>query len=130
MDKVRPLWRFLIGMTLVFIVVWISSTSIMESNYYIAFFWIAVLVTWVILSFTVPYDDPVRGMYEIMSQGGAAPAPAVQEAQKPVIDSDVLRRLEDVEKRLSAVEDAVNSARSNDEAIDVLSRLAEILREK
>lgn len=124
MNKIRPLWRVVVGVIMLMFYIPSSSTFFMgQGTFYGWAFFTALILTWIILSVFTPYDDPVRGIYEHMVE---------TEASKPVApSSDVTTRLEDLERRMAAVEAAVNTTPAcGSDALEVLNKLAEILKEK
>lgn len=123
MNKIRPLWRVVVGVILLLFYVPSSSTYFMGQGTFFGWaFFTALILTWVILSIFTPYDDPVRGIYEHMVE---------KEAAKPAAPSDdVAARLEDLERRLAAVEAAVKSPATGSDALEVLNKLADILKDK
>lgn len=123
MNKIRPLWRVVVGVIMLLFYVPSSSTYFMgQGTFYGWAFFTALFLTWIILSIFTPYDDPVRGIYEHMVE---------TEAAKPAEPSDdVAARLEDLERRLTAVEAAVKSPATGSDALEVLNKLADILKDK
>lgn len=69
MEKVRPLWRFIIGFALLMNLVVSSSMFNMQQESFMSFaVSVAAMVTWVYLCIRYRYVDPLRAMYELEIQ--------------------------------------------------------------
>ena len=66
MEKIRPLWRIIIGFFLFSWWVYVSNEMIMQLvSYFVWVFWTAAFATWIYLCFRVKYVDPARALLEL-----------------------------------------------------------------
>ena len=68
MSKIKPFWRIVIGLLLLFTVVW-SSNNLAFGGSFVGFaVWVAVLIVYIYFAVKVPYDDPLRSMRDLIAQ--------------------------------------------------------------
>ena len=92
MSKIKPFWRIVIGLLLLFNVVMTSNRMAMQEGGFFAFaFWVAALVTFVVFAIRVPYDDPLRSMRDLLAQQQAEQKP---EPEQDPSDADRIAALE------------------------------------
>lgn len=92
MEKIKPLWRIIIGFFLFSWWVYVSNEMVMQLvSYPVWVFWTAAFVTWIYLCFRVKYIDPIRGLYELELER--------QQAAKAAADAEVQHRREEREAK-------------------------------
>lgn len=68
MSKIKPFWRVVLGLLLLFTVVW-SSNELAFGGSFVGFaVWVSVLIVYIYFAIKIPYDDPLRSMRDLIAQ--------------------------------------------------------------